>query len=241
MTGMDSAIRLQTRHAVPRAVNVRAVAAVVVAAGGLVAAEAAMAGEGYFLGIGLPQVSVEGDFDGESFYLNNQSLEFVPRWDDSTGYRLTGGYRDDRFYYLASYTRVDLDGSGVGLTPDIVPILRDYSGEYEALFVEVSYLFLPRDLHPYVGGGLGISNVKVAGASTDLAGTFGQSSYRGELKYQAGFGLLYDIGRSLSIDLRYSQFFGSYSELTGLSKGDEVDFDMDGSEISLTFQYYFGF
>jgi opacity protein-like surface antigen len=237
---MDSD-RSPTRHAVPSALSAPAVAAVLVAATGLLATDAAMAGEGYFLGVGLPQLSIEGDFDGESFYINNQSIEFVPKWDDSKGYRLTGGYRDDRFYYLASYTKVDLDGSGVGLTPDITPILRDYSGEYEALFVEVSYLFLPRDLHPYVGGGIGISKVKVAGASTDLAGTFGQSSYKGEIKYQVGFGLLYDIGRSFSIDLRYAQLFGKYSELNGLTKGDDVDFDMDGTEISLTLQYYFGF
>jgi opacity protein-like surface antigen len=191
----------------------------------------AAAGEGYFAGIGVPQLSLEGDFDGETFVLGARSGDVAPRWEKTTGYRVTGGFRDRNFYYVGSYTEADLDGAWRGL---------GFEGKYRSLFAEAAYVFLPRKVHPYVGGGIGISRVKVANGSTDGV-NLGDSEYRGDFKYRLGAGVLFDVGRSLSLDLQVAKLFGEYADLNGLEGGELRGFDADGSAVSLSLQYYVGY
>ena len=196
----------------------------------LLAASTATA-DGIFVSVGLPNVSIDGGFDGQATFSGGGSSEIVPKFDASNGFTFAGGVIAQDVLMSISFTQADLDGEWRGL---------DSPGEYWALTGELAYLFRPGSrLQPYLLGGMGVSGVSVKRGSTD--GTrFDDAKFGTGLQWRAGGGLLIGIADRFNIDLQAVKLFGKYDNLDGIADGSLKDFGSDGSIVTISVQYLFG-
>lgn len=191
----------------------------------------ATAADGIFVSVGVPNVSIDGGFDGDSIFSGGGSSEITPKFDAGNGITLAAGLIQEGLMFGISYTQAELDGSWRGF---------DASGDYWALTGELAYLFRSTArLRPYLLGGVGFSGVSVDDGSTD--GTrFRDAKFGTGAQWRAGGGLLFGVSERFNLDLQAVKLIGDYDKLDGIADGSLKDFGSDGSIVTFSVQYVFG-
>ena len=193
---------------------------------------ASQAGEGFYVGgqAGINKVPAENLLDDSNIVSNNKThtgfmagLQAGYSYDNGLRPELEFGYRNNEAATLTSNllggSATSFDASGhVGAFTTMGNLWYD--------FKQPTGLF--KDLHPYIGGGIGLAHVSLQEGASALGGSLASDS-QNAFAYQAGAGLAYDIRRNITatFDYRYLQ-----SNRTGFEESDlvsKVTGDSDGS------------
>ncbi|MEM9056927.1 MAG: outer membrane beta-barrel protein [Pseudomonadota bacterium] len=201
--------------------------------------ERVAAAEGWYVGVGLPVVSLDGDFDGEAVITSsdpvpsaNDSTEIVPEFDPTAGFALLGGLERGPVACEFGFVRADLDGDWQGF---------EATGEFTTATVDVKYLFRHRKrVRPVLIAGLGVRRLDVIDGST-TATEVADADFRGGVDWRLGVGADLNVSGNLNVDFQAIYRFSAFSEIEAIMSGDLVeDFDADGVTLLAAIKYTFG-
>ncbi len=185
---------------------------------------------GFFLGVGLPQVEIGGDMDGETFVAGGGSAEVLPDQDDGDGIKYAIGYYFNGGTFELSWVDTDHDGEWASIP---------FESNYRSLNMDIKLPVIGEErLRGLVIFGIGFSCVEVEDGSTD--GVRVEDATFNGIDLRLGLGASYELTSRFVLQANLVRRIGSYDDVEGIVDGDlGDDLDGDGNTISLELLWLF--
>ena len=197
------------------------------------AGNAAQASEAWYAGLGLPHISIGGDFDGERAFAGPSNSIIVPEIDGALGLEFFGGYRGSTDLGVEfKLTRSKHDATWMG---------SDFDVNYLSVNVNLKLFFGIKDeaIQPYLIGGGGFHQLEVVDGS-DGGGNVGDAVYTG-LGLNLGMGVDYFVYTNFSFGVGLLFRVVSYDKAKGVIGGGELEDTLSGNSFGLFFRSSYHF
>lgn len=189
----------------------------------------------FYIGLGLAQVNIGGDMDGETFLASDSAsdsaIAVMPDQDADTGIKFMIGIQNPRNAFEASIIQSEHKGEWASIP---------FSSEFFSFNIDGKLFFNENTVRPFAMLGLGFTTVTVEDGSADFISV--EDAEFGGLDLRFGAGLEIELNENVFADLQIVQRSGSYSSVDGVTSGDideDTDVNGDGTTISIEFKYLF--
>ena len=186
--------------------------------------------DGFYIGVGVTNVSIGGDFDGDNFVSGGGSAEVFPKMEDAQGIKYILGFQSNIGGIDLSYSRSEHDGNWAGI--DMTSVFKSYDIDFHILLLKTTYIVRPR-----LTLGAGINRLTVEDGSTD-GFSVDDAIFKGAA-VRLGAGLELSLHERFAIDAMAIYRWGRYNKVEGIVEGDLDDIDGNGATYSAEVKFIF--
>lgn len=155
----------------------------------LIAGSTVAAKDGFYIGGSMAYGSIEGDFNGESWYGAPGEVFLVPKIESDTGFGITIGGKSDNLGWRICYLQIDHEASYAGEKGEVTSKLTN---------IDVLGYFNKEPFQPYFALGLIFAGVNFKDGA--------ESSYRVDNARYMGYGINLGLGAEFFINSNISLF-----------------------------------
>jgi len=190
--------------------------------------------EGFYLGIAVPNHSIGGDFEGNSFLYSASEIDLIPKVQDGYGWGIILGGRFSKgaieLSYLRSTHDISFDGDIIG------------EATYHIINIDGKYYFLTdKPIQPFLLGGFCFPWLVAENSSFD-GSNWGNTTFKGAIGLNLGGGIAAYLNPKVSVSLGLIYRWVSYSQNEGIDGiAADLEESLDGSGVNYNIALTFGF